>query len=159
MSVVVTRPPWSLLQIPNLSYRFGGTLLGGARFDHIETCTTEVCQQFRRSEELRDCISSLNEMDGQLEKLRAELAGLNPTPSSTPASLAQEPAIRVVGKPPNYKLIDLGRGKRIMRARESAIKNMKILIANRRKENSAESNNPAKLSSIDLGRQFPESLG
>ncbi len=118
-----------------LEFRFGGTLLGPARFTHIETCAADVCRVFKRSEELRDCISSLTEMDGQLVELRSELANLTEDAvAETPGEEPNEPIITVVSRKTDYSTLDLDRGKRMLRAREGAIKSMKHLIAKRIKE-------------------------
>jgi len=39
---------------------YGGTLLGPARFSHIETCAQEACRAFKRKEELDERISTLS---------------------------------------------------------------------------------------------------
>ncbi|KAF8070751.1 ribosomal protein S5 domain 2-type protein [Lyophyllum atratum] len=102
---------------------YGGTMLGPARFSHIETCTTEVCQQFRRAEELRECVSTLKILDAVLAGLRAEYSGTSGTDQSTTAGSSS------VSK--DYSTIDVEKGKRLVKARENAIKSVKSLLAKR----------------------------
>ncbi|KAG6879915.1 hypothetical protein C0992_009579 [Termitomyces sp. T32_za158] len=101
---------------------YGGTMLGPTRFAHIETCAAEVCQEFKRSEELRECISELNNLDAVLAGLRAEYSGSSPADESTTGST----------KPKDYVNLDLVKGRRLIKARENAIRSVKLLIAKRR---------------------------
>jgi hypothetical protein len=115
---------------------YGGTLLGPARFAHIETCAQEVCRVFKRKEEFEDCLSSLSTLDDILADLRAELASL-PAPSTTtsPSTDTKDASPRPPKKP-DYTLLkpdeDLAKAKRLLAARENAIKSVKALIANRK---------------------------
>lgn len=63
---------------------YGGTLLGPSRFDHIEICTAEVCRAFKRSEELRESITTLETLDVLLEGLREELKALQQQQEAIP---------------------------------------------------------------------------
>jgi hypothetical protein len=103
---------------------YGGTLLGPARFSHIEACAQEVSRKFKRKEEFEDCISTLSTLDDILGDLRAELANL---PGSSTA---------VTPKKTDYSLFhadeDLPKAKRLIGAREKAIKSVKVLIEKRR---------------------------
>ncbi|KAF9243162.1 ribosomal protein S5 domain 2-type protein [Melanogaster broomeanus] len=97
---------------------FGGTLLGPVRFTHIETCASEVCRKFKKVEEMEECIQTLKTLDDLLAVLRAELDTM------------------ISDKTPDYSIIqqglDLTKAKRLIHARESAIKNVKMLIAKRK---------------------------
>ncbi|KAF8653276.1 hypothetical protein AX16_003978 [Volvariella volvacea WC 439] len=160
---------------------YGGTLLGPARFTHVETCAAEVCREFKRSEELRDCISTLREMDDLVARMRSELADTNTgatlvkgsnmaggglsndhsadtnsaaiivdsgndaSSSSTSAPITVDSktafttsaTIEIVVPPikkSDYSGLDVPRAKKLIRARESAMKSLKALIAKRRRE-------------------------
>ncbi|KAG6878183.1 hypothetical protein C0993_010944 [Termitomyces sp. T159_Od127] len=101
---------------------YGGTMLGPTRFSHIETCAAEVCQEHKRSEELRECISELTNLDAVLAGLRAEYSGTSPTDTSTTGRTT----------PKDYVNLDLVKGRRLIKARENAIKSVKLLLAKRR---------------------------
>ncbi|KAG6841372.1 hypothetical protein C0991_011712 [Blastosporella zonata] len=101
---------------------YGGMLLGPARFSHIETCTTEVCQEFKRSEELRECISDLTNLDAVLAALRTEYTEACGDKTVTSGS----------STPKDYPNLDLEKAKRLVKARENAIKSVKLLLAKRR---------------------------
>ena len=105
-----------------ISYRYGGTLLGPARFTHIETCASEVCREFKRSEELRECITTLQTLDDLLITLRAQLATL--TTQSLTTSIPERNS-----KKPDYKCVDVAKAKRLIQARENSLKSVKALIA------------------------------
>ncbi|KAF7321525.1 Ribosomal protein S5 domain 2-like protein [Mycena kentingensis (nom. inval.)] len=101
---------------------FGGTLLGPARFTHIEACTLEVCRQFKHKEDAKEALATLQTLDDVLSQLRGELASMLP-PSKTPSATT---------KPPDYTAwieSDLPRAHRLIGARESAIRTVKALIA------------------------------
>ncbi|KAG5650817.1 hypothetical protein H0H81_010929 [Sphagnurus paluster] len=106
---------------------YGGTMLGPARFSHIETCATEVCQEFKRAEELRECISTLTTLDAVLAGLRAEYSEAlsNEKPAASQNSSA----------PKSYTNLDLDKGRRLIKARENAIKSVKLLLAKHRAAN------------------------
>ncbi|KAI5824266.1 ribosomal protein S5 domain 2-like protein [Schizophyllum commune Tattone D] len=53
---------------------YGGTMLGPTRFDHIETCATEVCQAFKKKVEAEEFLITLTTLDDLLAELRAQLA-------------------------------------------------------------------------------------
>lgn len=106
-----------------ISYRYGGTLLGPARFTHIETCASEVCREFKRSEELRECTTTLQTLDDLLITLRAQLATLT-TQSLTTSSVPERNS-----KKPDYKDMDISKAKRLIQARENSLKSVKALIA------------------------------
>ena len=113
-----------LLACLPICYRYGGTLLGPARFTHIETCASEVCREFKRSEELRECLTTLHTLDDLLTTLRAQLASLNAQSLPTAASIPDRNS-----KKPDYKDLDVAKAKRLIQARESSLKSVKALIA------------------------------
>lgn len=114
---------------------YGGIMLGPARFSHIETCAQEVCRAFKREEEFRECISSLFTLDDILADLRAELATLSSKPGET-AGEETPPSLKK--KPADYSTLsaekDLPKAKRLVGAREKAIKNIKGLIAKQKEK-------------------------
>jgi hypothetical protein len=116
-------------------FRFGGTLLGPVRFTHIETCASEVCRKFKKVEEMEECIQTLKTLDDLLTTLRAELQTHTPTITAEGATTSQSSALkaRTKSKPPDYSImqerLDLTKAKRLIHARESAIKSVKTLIA------------------------------
>lgn len=108
-------------------------MLGPARFTHIETCATEVCKEFKRSEELQDCITTLRTLDDLLSVQREQLATLT-SHESTGTNESSSPATQShttprTAKKPDYGGIDVTKAKRLIHARESAIKGVKALIA------------------------------
>lgn len=129
--------------------RYGGTLLGPSRFDHIETCTAEVCRAFKRSEELRESVTTLETLDVLLEGLREELRTLqqavpgtsNPESQSSPSPSkglsGQDGAEQTEKKKPDYSSIDLTRARRLIKARENAVKWVKNSISELRNSKSS----------------------
>ncbi|KAF9469975.1 ribosomal protein S5 domain 2-type protein [Collybia nuda] len=100
---------------------YGGTLLGPARFSHIRTSASEVCLAFKKLESLRECISTLSTLDVILAELRSEYNILTGSGIGESSKQAAQ----------NYSTLDLGKGKRLIKARENAIKNVKLLLAKR----------------------------
>ncbi|KAF8908045.1 ribosomal protein S5 domain 2-type protein [Mucidula mucida] len=103
---------------------YGGTMLGPVRFTHIETCATEVCHAFKQQEELDEAVLMLSALDEELSSLRSQLNALNEggAASSTP-------------KPPTYPewtVAELAKAKRLVKARENAIRSVKSLIEEKR---------------------------
>lgn len=114
----------SLLPCPERkSYRYGGTLLGPARFTHIETCASEVCREFKRSEELRESITTLQTLDDLLITLRSQLTSLTTQSLTTSASIPERNS-----KKPNYEGMDVAKAKRLIKARENSLESVKALI-------------------------------
>lgn len=90
-------------------------MLGPARFTHIETCAVEVCKRFKLQEDLRDCRAMLSSLDDILADLRSEFVALTGKPSTH--------------KEMDYDSIeDLSKLRKLVVAREVAIKSMKTLI-------------------------------
>ena len=91
-------------------------MLGPTRFTHIETCATEVCKRFKLQEDLNDCRTMLSSLDDILTDLRSEFTALT-------------------GKPSTHKMVDYGtiedltKLRKLVVAREAAIKSIKVLIA------------------------------
>jgi len=116
--VVVSRwwvhPPVCVDQSDPLC-RFGGIMLGPARFTHIETCAAEICKHFKLQEDLKDCRTMLSSLDDILADLRSEFTALTGKPSTH--------------KTMDYDSIgDLPRLRKLVVAREAAIKSIKGLI-------------------------------
>lgn len=117
----------------NRCRRYGGTNLGPARFTHIETCASEVCKEFKRSEEIQDCITTLRTLDDLLTVHRDKLASFA---SKEPTSESSKPTVDYPSpnstphkaKKPDYDGLDLTKAKRLIQARENALKSVKSLI-------------------------------
>ncbi|KAG6335494.1 hypothetical protein ID866_3601 [Astraeus odoratus] len=125
---------------------FGGTLLGPARFQHIETCASEVCRKFRKVEEMEECIQTLATLDDLLATLRTELDALNSkadaaksrsnagedTGGDATSGQTQKQKL-LIAKTHDYSAmrdaLDLTKARRLIRAREGAITSVKALIA------------------------------
>ncbi|EGO00844.1 hypothetical protein SERLA73DRAFT_87161 [Serpula lacrymans var. lacrymans S7.3] len=129
---------------------YGGTMLGPARFTHIETCVREVSRTFKRLEEMEECISTLTTLDDLLADLRSELNSISSTSTDTiPFSSPQESSLDTLKSAriaeikkaikPDYsamqKDVDLAKARRLITARENAIKSVKTLLT---RKNSAE---------------------
>lgn len=114
-------------------------MLGPARFSHIETCAAEVCKEFRKTEELQDCITNLHTLDALLADHRVQLAALTDVDSSiatnansdmqSPSKAKGPSIVSSIKKAPDYKDLDLTKAKRLIQARERAINSVKALIA------------------------------
>lgn len=112
-------------------HRYGGIMLGSARYTHIETCTIEVCRAFKTKQELEDCIVMLSSLDDILKQLREELAQLSEPPPASIEDTAAQPKL----KSPDYKSwteSDLPKARRLVVARERAIASVKGMIAKRK---------------------------
>ncbi|KAK7057545.1 ribosomal protein S5 domain 2-like protein [Favolaschia claudopus] len=102
---------------------YGGTMLGPARFSHIETCTLEVCREFKRQEEVKEALATLRNLDDILAQLRDDLAASKgqAAPDSGPAK----------SKTPDYSGWidwDIPKARRLIRAREGSINSVKELL-------------------------------
>ncbi|EIW80384.1 ribosomal protein S5 domain 2-like protein [Coniophora puteana RWD-64-598 SS2] len=127
---------------------FGGTMLGPVRFSHIEICAGEVCKRLRKTEEMEECLSTLRTLDDLLADLREEFAKMTePTPKPIDTSDAaqeslapKQPKAALRTKKPDYSSLestmDLARARRLVTAREGAIKSVKTMIEKKRKEGS-----------------------
>lgn len=104
-------------------------MLGPARFSHIETCAVEVCRSFKRSEELRECISMLGTLDDVLIELRKELAQSKDDLSKSSTLNGESTLLKQANH--DYSTLDLTKAKRLVQARENAIKSVKSLLAKR----------------------------
>jgi len=137
-------------------HRYGGTLLGPARFSHIETCAMEVCKAFKQTEELQDCLTSLRMLDDMLSGLRKTLADFDverearavadPSLATSTTSASSEfqsytagskegAEILIAGmkaRLPDYNNLDIAKAKRLVKARESSIQSVKVLIDNKK---------------------------
>ncbi|KAF8891776.1 ribosomal protein S5 domain 2-type protein [Infundibulicybe gibba] len=109
---------------------YGGVMLGPTRFTHIETCTTEVCHEFKRTEELQDCKATLTTLDDLLTELRSELAQFTETDPKAAVNSTPDPRVdhnqqdvtARVPRQPNYSGMDVEKAKRLIRAREKLSK-------------------------------------
>jgi hypothetical protein len=103
--------------------RYGGTMLGPVRFTHIENCTQEVCVRFKAVEELEEYVERLQNLDQTLADLRTKLAGDG----------AASPS-----KPQDYSTLttsmDLAKARRLIKARESAIRSVEGILKEKSKE-------------------------
>lgn len=130
------------------TYRYGGTLLGPARFSHIETCATEVCKAYKKSEELQDCITTLRTLDDLLVVHREQLASLttttmtenddsntsvSPATSDEPSTPSPPSTQKREAKKAEYKNLDVTKAKRLIQARENSVKAVKAMIAKKLK--------------------------
>ncbi|OAX42792.1 ribosomal protein S5 domain 2-like protein [Rhizopogon vinicolor AM-OR11-026] len=123
---------------------FGGTLLGPARFAHIETCASEVCRTFKRVEEMEECISTLTRLDVILSGLRQELSDLTQntglaTGESSLIVTATDKVDFAAGRrsrQPDYtdmqRDLDIAKARRLIGARESAIRSVRSLLSKKR---------------------------
>lgn len=101
--------------------RFGGTLLGPMRFTHIENCTLDACVRFKTIEELESLVARLQILDQSLAEKRAKLAGdgnANSSKSQDYSSL--------------LTTLDMAKARRLIKARESAIKSLESLLSGKR---------------------------
>ncbi|KAI0090702.1 ribosomal protein S5 domain 2-like protein [Irpex rosettiformis] len=105
---------------------YGGEMLGPVRFAHIETCAREVCHAFRTKDETEECVATLANLDSILASLRAELA------QSKGEATTTDKAAAPAKKKQDYKDLvdaqDIPRAKRLITARENAIKSVKSSI-------------------------------
>ena len=138
--------------------RYGGILLGPARFQHIETCAMEACKSFKQTEELEDCITTLRMLDDMLGERRKKLQSLrdrsapNPpddggpasSPTVVPSDGIQCPTTNRGGEdnleskknnpatpkvPVDYSKLDIAKAKRLVKAREGSVQSVNALIA------------------------------
>jgi hypothetical protein len=116
-------------------FRYGGEMLGPARFNHIETCTREACRAFRLRDELEEHVATLRSLDDILGALRDDLAAVrqsrNAPEDSKPSS-----------KKSDYKSLlessDIDKVKRLVSAREKAINSVKLSLQREKVEGKAD---------------------
>lgn len=105
---------------------YGGEMIGPARFSHIETCTREACRSFRVRDEVEELVVTLRSLDDILVTLRAELQVLRVSQSTF------EDTKTIERKAPDYDTLmdslDVEKAKRLVAAREKAIKSVKLNI-------------------------------
>ncbi|KZT69636.1 ribosomal protein S5 domain 2-like protein [Daedalea quercina L-15889] len=108
---------------------YGGVMLGPVRFAHFETCAREVCRKFRLKDDMDNVIATLTSLDDILASLRADLAKLT---ASTPDVPSMSATATTAKKAPNYdslkESLDTGRAKRLITARENAIRSVKAAL-------------------------------
>jgi len=113
-------------------------LLGPARFDHMGTCTREVCRAFKTVEEVEECIGTLHELDDELVHLRAELSSLT-APTEPEGAGSVNSTLSPARKPDYSDLLDppdLPRAKRLVTARRNAVKSLNTMLSSRRAKKS-----------------------
>ncbi|KAH9834138.1 ribosomal protein S5 domain 2-like protein [Rhodofomes roseus] len=107
---------------------YGGVMLGPVRFAHFETCAREVCRTFRLKDDMGSLIATLTSLDDILASLRIDLAKATAN-SADAASTTAEPSTR---KTANYdslqESLDIKRARRLVTARENAIKSVKAAL-------------------------------
>lgn len=101
-------------------------MLGPVRFNHIETCAREACHSFRLRDEIEEHVATLRSLDDILSTLRAELASLKQSQNSSEET---KPAAKKLS---DYDALvaslEVDKAKRLVAARERAIKSVKIGI-------------------------------
>ncbi|KIJ49361.1 hypothetical protein M422DRAFT_161382 [Sphaerobolus stellatus SS14] len=98
---------------------FGGTMLGPVRFTHIENCTLDVCNQFKVLEELGGFVEQLKSLDAELANLRAELANIEGQHALASSASDYSSLLEAA---------DLAKARRLVKAREGAIRSVQSLI-------------------------------
>ncbi|KAH9944780.1 ribosomal protein S5 domain 2-like protein [Amylocystis lapponica] len=113
---------------------YGGVMLGPTRFAHFEACAREVCRAFRLQDDIATSVATLQSLDDILASLRASLAEHTFADTSEPTTSAGEPSpVRAEPKKvPDYtalrESLDLKKAKRLITARENAIKSVKAAL-------------------------------
>ncbi|KAI0062428.1 ribosomal protein S5 domain 2-like protein [Artomyces pyxidatus] len=112
---------------------YGGIMLGPIRFTHMEDCAREVCRSFRVKDELEDTLTTLLTLDDILADLRATLektkVSSNAANSQLSTTESKIPRRSVQDYSSIREKLDVAKAKRLVVARESAIKNVKVLIS------------------------------
>jgi len=98
--------------------RYGGTMLGPARFSHIEACTREVCQLFKTLEQVEGCITELESLDQEIVNLRAQLSLLTNTDNSSTTKKQDYKTSLLDPRP------DVAKAQRLIRARHGTISSL-----------------------------------
>ena len=148
-SVAGTAPFLSVVYRTNLTRcgrRFGGEMLGPARFDHIEMCAREVCRAFKLKDDMATSIATLKSLDDILADLRKELAALQAKKSTDGDASTSEgkasPSIPAPKKASNpyaalEESLDVTKAKRLITAREHSIKSVKLALKKARASEAA----------------------
>ncbi|KAI0919071.1 hypothetical protein AcV5_002083 [Taiwanofungus camphoratus] len=109
---------------------YGGVMLGPVRFSHIETCAREVCRTFRLKDDIETSIATLLSLDDILSSLRTDLSKI--TSGEASKSVPGESSEVSPKKVPDYtalkESLDINKAKRLITARENAIKSVKIAL-------------------------------
>lgn len=105
-----------------IKHRFGGTLLGPARFTHIEHCTQDACVRFKSIEEIEDFVARLQTHDRTLAEKRAALAGNS------------DCIIKTQDYSSLFTTLDIAKARRLLKARESAIRSLEVILNDKCRE-------------------------
>ena len=122
-------------------YRYGGEMLGPARFEHIETCAREVCRTFRLKDDVATCMATLASLDDILASLRAELASITATKSASGPAQAQASGTKKPAANSYAALeesLDVVKAKRLITARENSIKSVKQALKKAREKDAEQ---------------------
>lgn len=101
-------------------------MLGPARFNHIETCAREASRVFRVRDDIEESVITLKTLDDLLASLREELASL--TEARDTSGSQQRPVKKKQDYADLLKTLDLPKAKRLVIARENAIKSVKTSL-------------------------------
>ncbi|KAI0039503.1 ribosomal protein S5 domain 2-like protein [Auriscalpium vulgare] len=107
---------------------YGGIMLGPIRFTHMEDCAREVCRSVHIQDELEDYLTSLSTLDDILSTLRAEFGRLK-EPDTAALVTQSRPTRSAQDYSALRKDLDVAKAKRLVTARENAIKSVKSLIS------------------------------
>lgn len=139
-----------------VSRRFGGTLLGPARFGHIADCTRAVCTAMNerekaaeRASRVADLVAQLREWDTEVAELRLEIAALESDKAKvetgsgeTADEKGKMPVISVSLKPPDYTSVlnppDVEKAERLLQARKKTVQSLKVALEKKRAKSGAE---------------------
>lgn len=102
-------------------------MLGPRRFDDIKEVTTEALYRLRDEEEIQTLRASLVERDAEIDRLLTQVARLEGTLSTVLTAQASTPT-------QDYSSLDLAKAKRLHRARELRVVNLKEKLAKVEKE-------------------------
>ncbi|KAF8710431.1 TENA/THI-4/PQQC family, partial [Rhizoctonia solani] len=139
-----------------VSRRFGGTLLGPARFSHIADCTRAVCTAMyereraaERASRVADLVAQLCEWDTEVAELRLEIAALTKveTRSGEVGEKEKQPTISVSFKPLDYKNVlnppDVEKAERLLQARQKTVQSLKAVLEKKGKSGAGETPTPS----------------
>lgn len=129
----------------------GGVLLGPARFEHIEKCAREVCASVRRIEQVEELISQIETLDKVLTDARQDLKRISQLDTSigtSSKSIQRTKELYVLIKTE----LDVDRAKKLVKARESAVNAVKLMISKKR----SQSDNAAEGQFGSISEMFPD---